>query len=797
MAMAAVTVQATPMALTASLLAPSTAMLQWVAEPTTAPLKLTAPFLSAPLSLPSPSSSVSASGHLLVTDLRIDSPLDFTVSSASAASSPTVLGLDSPASVHAMVTLHPPPLESVDLFVWDLSGARLESEVACADSLCETRRIRWSAAHTADDPAAPALRYSVFVEWTASTISAAEEDAGEADSEQTCRQPTLSKQMVRICTAQGTPKRQMDPLYCDIPTDRLPRGVELTLTLLTECDYHVAAAASIDLPHCWSAVAPTIAITLDPLPSPVGMSSAALPHIPETATSVLFDDAASRSALPGVPAIVNDTAVRIALCNFYELTSQGTTSDCQRTPPVRGWCHDFGWKGCDRNVSVCHWDGLTCDDGLQTITAIELISNGLTSPVPLDAADLLAVLPNLRKLELAKNSLFVLSSLNLTQLTSLQMLVLADLPAPGLVIPLTLPSPCALTELVLTDSLFQPSPMESCTNMTGLVLDNLSPAVSIPFASIVTMSRLELFQAPQVTITSEPVGSYGGGLAGGSLVQFILSNLYLTNPALIELDLSGSTIDFGSGPDNMPHIRSPVMSLLRLEELPQLRTGPMGPADLHWLADMPALTEFSAIGLSGVVVHTNAFAFASRMLFKLELDGTSIVGDLTPLFTLRNLGVLSLSSSGLRSPLPANISQIWPYLATLDLSGCAMYGPLPSFQNMALLTTLQLQMNSFSSSIGRDFLEGSTAISSLSLSGKSVENRGEMSVLACKLVRLTDSVRSFACPIAILSALTSPLPDFCTNPLISLALFDNNRLISLPNFTCWKSVAELDLVSVV
>jgi hypothetical protein len=75
-------------------------------------------------------------------------------------------------------------------------------------------------------------------------------------------------------------------------------------------------------------------------------------------------------------------------------------------------------------------------------------------------------------------------------------------------------------------------------------------------------------------------------------------------------------------------------------------------------------------------VNTNAFAFASVALTEIDLSFTPVVGDLTPLYRLRNLVSLDMSFSGVNSQLPSNISQWWPSLGPLRICCSALWGSL-------------------------------------------------------------------------------------------------------------------------
>jgi hypothetical protein len=218
------------------------------------------------------------------------------------------------------------------------------------------------------------------------------------------------------------------------------------------------------------------------------------------------------------------------------------------------------------------------------------------------------------------------------------------------------------------------------------------------FALLASMPALVEFGATAAGLTTNrvPPSGYGGGLTGGALTHFILRNLNSSNPLLQQLTLSQSSLNFsrdtGSTADNFPHPKSSSLTLLDLSSLPQLRTGPTGPADDRWLADLPSLQQLDVTGLSGAVISTSAFAYASGSLVSLSMSTgsavTLVIGNLQPLLKLSQLTSLGLDSSGIVSELPANISAYWPNLEALSIRSSGLFGQWHSL--VQSLTTAML-----------------------------------------------------------------------------------------------------------
>jgi hypothetical protein len=247
-------------------------------------------------------------------------------------------------------------------------------------------------------------------------------------------------------------------------------------------------------------------------------------------------------------------------------------------------------------------------------------------------------------------------------------------PAP---VPLTLPASCGLLELGLSSSFFAVEGLEACKALQYFTFE--ATGASLPFATIAFLPSLVNLQAEGANFSDGPVRGYGGGLTGGALTHFIFENLNTSNPKLEQLYLGAASVNYSrtlNDADNWPHPKSDSLTTLYLSALQSLRSGPMGPADVRWLADLPSLIYLYLESMYTARVNTNAFAFASVALTEIDLSFTPVVGDLTPLYRLRNLVSLDMSFSGVNSQLPSNISQWWPSLGPLRICCSALWGSL-------------------------------------------------------------------------------------------------------------------------
>jgi hypothetical protein len=239
------------------------------------------------------------------------------------------------------------------------------------------------------------------------------------------------------------------------------------------------------------------------------------------------------------------------------------------------------------------------------------------------------------------------------------------------------------------------------------------------------MPKLALLNAHDagLTIDRVPPSGYGGGLSGGALTHFILRNLNSSNPQLQTLDLSLSTLDFSSdvansAVDNFPHIRSSGLQVLSLSNLQQLRTGPSGPADSLWLADLPSLQQFNMLQVPDVTIPLAAFRSALH-LTQILITGTPAIGSLNSLCRSHRITNIAMDWTGLSSTLPTNISSCWPLLRTISIQDGNLFGSLPSFAGLPNLTSITLNSNALSGGgFPDDFAQGSTQLVNIDLSEK-------------------------------------------------------------------------------
>ena len=408
-------------------------------------------------------------------------------------------------------------------------------------------------------------------------------------------------------------------------------------------------------------------MTIDPLLSE-GVLAAAVPWVPFASV-----------AAAGVAQVANDAAVREALCTFYNLTSG----------PY--WAANEGW--CDPTTPICSngtqsgWFGVGCDSTNSFVTALQLGGNGLTSQTAVDISPLLEVLDQLTDLDFSVNGELLLSRLDLSCLTNLIHLNLARIPpfATGFQ-SMILPTPlCQLRSINIDYTSFEVQGWTTCTHLTMINIEAVQAPSSL--AMIAYMPMLQSLSATASAIDSAAVGSYGDGRTGGELTNYILAHLNETNPELTSLDLRDCIhLRFGlpNATDNLPRIVSSSLTSLHLDQLPQLRTGPMGPADDRWLEGMPALTVLYLPGMPSAVINTAALLYASRALQNVACD--NVIGEITPLLSLSSLTSIFLTGSSLHWRLPSNLSAVWPQLQKFSCSNCNLEGPLPDFHNLRALT---------------------------------------------------------------------------------------------------------------
>ena len=366
-------------------------------------------------------------------------------------------------------------------------------------------------------------------------------------------------------------------------------------------------------------------------------------------------------AAPGVALVANDTEVRTALCRFFNLTS-GVS-----------WTQRSGW--CDPAAPVCSsptqrgWFGLQCDPTGQHITGMMLSANGLKTTMPTDLSAVFVWTAQLVALDLSFNPGLFVSRLDLSTLHVLASLTLSSLPSsPPAVPPIVFPSSCGLTSIDVSSSGFDLSTIVRCSNLSQLTLSFAT--APFQFALLASLPALTQFTATGALLAADGMGEYAG--QAGVVTTLVLSRLSLTNPALTGLDLSSSSLPFGpsNATDNWPHLVSSSLWALFLASLPQLSTGPDGPADPFWLRDLPSLQSIDVGAASNFFLRTSDFAFAPSLQI-IPANSVPLLGDLQPLCDLHALHTVDLTDSGLSSVLPQDISACWPQLEFMSVASWA------------------------------------------------------------------------------------------------------------------------------
>ena len=478
------------------------------------------------------------------------------------------------------------------------------------------------------------------------------------------------------------------------------------------------------------------------------------------------------AATTSVALLQDDALLREDLCAFFNLTGG------------RSWQRRAHW--CAPDVSICDWGGLKCDANQTVVIQFSMRSNNLRLADP--DGDINFVwrhLTDLQQLDLSANGF--LGSLDLTPLIHLQSLSLTQwndlggsvLPWSTLIMPADPP-------LIVVD-----------ISYCGLWFDlRRTPRLQRlnAMGNYAPFQLAQLWHAPDILrvsfvdsmLNSDQSAPDGSGLSGGALTHFVFSNLNRTNPLLSVLDLSGAPLTFGE-PDasgsNWPTIVAPSLTDLVFNRMAQLRTGPTG-ADSAWLIGLPALRLWSLNDLPNAAIHTAAFNGTGSGLEDVDLRSTRVVGDLQPLYKMRQLTSLIVTNSGLRSALPANVSAVWPLLEKFRVSNCHLYGPLPSFANLPALSAVDLGNNELSGELPADLFVGSRRLFSLDLSFK-YDRQSQLQVHTQRLRAGSCVPRRESCGLStpnvcvcvcvcVFSSLSGPLPSVSL-PSLNYLVLNNNR----------------------
>jgi len=633
---------------------------------------------------------------------------------------------------HARPRSSPPSSASLE---WDLTGAALRSIAVDEDACAVTDRqgcsqfiVRWLPPHIAQSTslavaaATPPLLYTVFVELPT---------AGR------------TKSLCRVTSDATNPTHEC---RFDAQAEKLPRDQPLSLQLLAECDparmpQHEHGRATP--PRCPSSLSSRMTVTLDTLAAANTPTHAATTMSLRSGATPLAPRVMSPSPTADEQTVSDDDDVRDMLYQLYGLTNG----------PL--WVNATNW--CDDSVPLCDWFGITCDPARSTanssaIVSFDLNGNGLNCPNIIDINELLNAMPELGYLDLSMN-MIALMPLDLRNLTELTVLHLGFQPGwDGQSI--TLPPKSHLVELDLSAS-FWTFNVSAVPRLQQLVLSGYQ--APLQFQWIWHWPKLLSFVADDSTLSSDQVAENGSGLISGVLTQYILSNLYLTNPVLQQLNIASTLLSFdwleAPGEDNWPFIVSLSLQGLDLSNLPQLRTATSGPKVSKWLAGLPSLVSLSLTSLPGVHLNTAAFAQAittANTLQTVTAISTAISGDLMDLCGFHQLLNLQLDQTGLQSTLPVDVSACWPKLESFSACCNDLAGSLSSFAGLPNLFSLRVQENDLTGPFPADFVKDSQF-----------------------LVEIDVSV----------NYLTGPVPSFTANTYLYSLSFDFNNLNGgLPSF---------------
>jgi Leucine-rich repeat (LRR) protein len=300
--------------------------------------------------------------------------------------------------------------------------------------------------------------------------------------------------------------------------------------------------------------------------------------------------------------------------------------------------------------------------------------------------------------------------------------------APPLAI-MVLPCPAAQLAFISTSSSSLYFDLRCLPALESL---DVSQSAGVPFelSYIIAAPNLVSVSFSGTGLNSTAPSPNGSTLMGGELTQYVLSNLWRTNPYIILLDFTATPLVFAA--DNTcqcvwPNIHSPSLLTFDISQMAQMRTTSAGPP-AGWLTRMPALqhvkflgTEivFDSVGDPGprITIHTAAFWNATHLI-SIDFSTVKVVGDLAPLYGMNQLTTLLLDNSDVQATLPTDVAAVWPQLITFSAINCNLQGAMPSFANLPQLVRLIISGNAFTS-IPAQMFEGSTKVSLFTVSDKS------------------------------------------------------------------------------
>lgn len=333
-----------------------------------------------------------------------------------------------------------------------------------------------------------------------------------------------------------------------------------------------------------------------------------------------------------------------------------------------GWTRSTGWfegeeSGSDRLTvpALGRWHGISAEDSLGRVTAVDLSDNGLSGELPIEVGDL-ALLASLR---LGGN--------------------------PGLsgFLPHTLPRLSALRELRYSGTdLCVPAEAFIRRWLDGLDVHEGTDEDCAPAADREVLRRLydamggERWFDTRNWFTDAPLREWHGVDADGQ-------------ERVVGLDLSHNGL---SGPIPPDIAGLEALASLRLSGN-DLSDGPIPP-------ELGALVNLEFLELSGIFAPGAIPAELGNLarLRELRISGNKLSGGIPPtLADLTELRHLDLADNGLTGPIPVRLAELYR-LEELHLEGNRLSGPVPAaLAALAELWILDLSGNAFSESIPAAF----------------------------------------------------------------------------------------------
>ncbi|KAI2514301.1 hypothetical protein MHU86_194 [Fragilaria crotonensis] len=309
------------------------------------------------------------------------------------------------------------------------------------------------------------------------------------------------------------------------------------------------------------------------------------------------------------------------------------------------WTFQDSWLSFE--VGICKWWGVVCDDSGRIVTALELYSNGLQGPIPLE----IGFLTNLVSLELHENALNGTLPSSLSLLTALQELTLNNNLLTG-ELPLSLPPNLTVLDLdynslagTLSDDLL----LSNLLSLERLGLGGNSFWGSMP-SSLGGLTNL--------TTLSLHDNAFTGNLETMNLeVLTALQYIWISNNKL-----TGTVPEFLG---DMPDLR-----WLLFEENALGGSIPSSFGDLRRVQRM----DFSNTGLTGTLPSTLS---NWRYIEYFNVARNNLIGTIpTDFGFMTSLQYVDLSENSLTGTLPTELG-MWVTLLGMDVSSNALVGTMP------------------------------------------------------------------------------------------------------------------------